>query len=108
MLARMIIISVIYPKTDESHFDHGYYLERHIPLVKKRWAAHGLVRVELVRGVSAMDGGACSFELLGMLSFGSREEMQGALAAYGAEVMGDIPNFTNVQPVLQINEPVQG
>ena len=32
--------------------------------------------------------------------------MEGALAAAGAGVMSDIAHFTNVQPVVQISEPL--
>ena len=29
----MVMVTVLYPKTRESHFDFGYYLHHHIPLV---------------------------------------------------------------------------
>jgi hypothetical protein len=30
--------------------------------------------------------------------------LQGAMAAHGGELIGDIPNFTNVQPRLQVSQ----
>lgn len=68
--------------------------------------SHGLKKVDLLRGVSGLDGGSGAFELVGLLHFESREAMEGALAAAGAAVMSDIPYFTNVQPVVQISEPL--
>lgn len=103
----MTIVSVLYPKSSDSHFDHDYYLQKHIPLVQARWATMGLEQVELMRGAMGPDGAPPSFELIGLLSFESTEQFQAALAKFGAEIVGDIQNFTNVKPVIQLNEPVQ-
>lgn len=100
----MVIVTVIYPKTGESHFDLEYYLQKHIPLVRARWAGMGLENLDLMRGTSAMDGGAPSFDVIAQLHFSSVERMRDALKQHGREIMGDIPKFTNVQPLVQMNE----
>jgi uncharacterized protein (TIGR02118 family) len=102
----MIVISVLYPKTADSHFDHSYYMGKHMPLVRSRWQAMGLTRDELLRGSSTLDGGQPGFELIGFLTFQSVAEVQKALAAFGQEIIADIPNFTNVSPLIQMNEVV--
>jgi uncharacterized protein (TIGR02118 family) len=102
----MVLISVLYPKTAESHFDHAYYLQKHIPLVRARWQAMGLTRDVLIRGTSTLDGGQPGFELIGLLTFDSAKQVQAALAAFGKEIIGDIPNFTNVSPLIQMNDPI--
>ena len=38
------------------------------------------------------------------MSITSVEAFGAAMATHGAEVMGDIPNYTDAQPVLQISE----
>lgn len=101
----MIIVSVLYPKTANSRFDHDYYLNRHIPLVKSTWISTGLERVDLFRGLSAVDGGQPAYELIAHLAFTSTDHLNRSLAA-GAAVLADIPNFTNVQPVIQVNQPI--
>ena len=102
----MVVISVLYPKTSESHFDHDYYLQKHIPMVRSRWQAMGLKSDVLMRGTSTLDGQPPSYELIGFLTFHSVEQVQAALAAFGQEIIGDIPNFTNVSPLIQMNDPV--
>src|SRR5580658_3875497 len=102
----MIILSVLYPRTGESRFDHGYYLEKHVPLVQSRLSPMGLERVEIMRGNSAPDGSSAGFELICLLGFSSMEAMQQGLAVYGNEIRADISNFTNVQPLVQVNTPV--
>jgi uncharacterized protein (TIGR02118 family) len=106
MMGGMIMFTVLYPKTDDSRFDHEYYAEKHIPLVRARCGPMGLVGSEFMRGMPGPDGSAPMYELIGSLIFESAETMQGALAANTAELMADVPNFTNIQPVAQIFEPV--
>ncbi|MBS1798925.1 MAG: EthD family reductase [Acidobacteria bacterium] len=101
----MVIVSVLYPKTADSHFDHDYYLKTHTPLVKSTWTPTGLERVEIFRGVSTPDGSAPAYELIAHLAFTSTGHLNKSLAA-GAAVLGDIANFTNVQPIIQVNLPI--
>ena len=35
---------------------------------------------------------------------GSVQDFQGAFGPHSDEIMGDIPNFTRIQPVVQISE----
>lgn len=106
MISAMTIVSVLYPRHGESRFDHEYYQEKHMPLVQRRWAEHGLVKMEWMRGVAAPDGGAPGYEVITLLTFPSKEAFEAAVASSGEEVLGDVANFTNVQPVIQINQPV--
>jgi hypothetical protein len=36
------------------------------------------------------------------------EDLQKGLAAHAAEILADVPNFTNVQPQIQIGRVVLG
>ncbi|WP_266365606.1 EthD family reductase [Tellurirhabdus rosea] len=100
----MISLTVLYPKTAESHFDMAYYLQKHVPLVQKRLSPLGLVQIELEEGVA---GGApdtkAGFAVIGRLYFPAIEDLQKALAAHGPELIGDIPNFTDVPPQMQVS-----
>jgi uncharacterized protein (TIGR02118 family) len=104
--SEMVIVTVLYPKSDESRFDMNYYLEKHIPLVKARCQEWGLESVSLMRGTGTLDGTVPQFEVIGHLAFPSAQHMQDALGAHGQEIIADIPNFTNVQPLIQIDEPL--
>ena len=41
---------------------------------------------------------------MGHLYFDSLAEFQAAFAPVATTLLGDIPNYTNVQPVIQISE----
>ena len=95
----------MYPQTADSHFDMDYYLNSHTPLVKERLTPAGLTGVDLRAGLA---GGAPdsppTYAMICNLSFGSIDELQTAMATHGPELIGDIPNFTNVQPAMQISQ----
>jgi uncharacterized protein (TIGR02118 family) len=100
----MLVLSVMYPAT--GRFDLDYYTQRHIKLVRERWGDMGLQEVRLLSGTNGPDGSAAAFTLIALLSFASAQDFQSALAKHGAELLADIKNFTDAQPVLQLNHPV--
>jgi len=104
MIPVMVTVSVFYPRHSESRFDHDYYLRTHVPLVESRWGGMGLVKAKLLRGDSTLDGGTPGFELIALLTFTSMEALKAALASFGSEIIGDISNYTNVQPLIQVNQ----
>jgi uncharacterized protein (TIGR02118 family) len=100
-----MIVTVAYPKTEASSFNHEYYVNTHVPLVNRLWGPLGLRGAQVLKGTGSL-GGAPAYELICLLEFTSQEAFNQAAAAHADEVMGDIRNFTNVQPVVQFNEAV--
>lgn len=94
----------MYPGT-ATRFDYDYYVNKHTPMVNELWKPLGLMSVEISKGVSGLvPGSKPAYVTITNLTFTSVEALQGALAASGAQVLGDIPNFTDVQPEVQLNE----
>jgi uncharacterized protein (TIGR02118 family) len=60
--------------------------------------------LRLLRGSTALDGSPAPYEVLAYFDMPSLEKLQNALAQHGPQILGDIANYTNVQPVIQINE----
>lgn len=103
----MTTISVIYPRSSGATFDFEYYEQTHLPLVASRWRDAGLVGAEALRGISTPDGSEAAFLAIALIRFQSPEHLREALTGeHAAEVMSDIANFTNIQPVLQVNERI--
>lgn len=103
----MIRVTGAYPDQPGMKFDDNYYLERHIPLVRRRLADYGLVRAEVDKGISGgSPGSSAPFARVAYLYFPSADDVLRGLTAAGVEIMGDIPNYTNVQPQIQISEIV--
>lgn len=103
----MATVSVVYPRASGTTFDYDYYQNTHLPLVVQRWADAGLVSGEALLGKSAADGSDAPFFAIGIIHFESSDALRAALSGeYAPEVIGDIRNFTDVQPIIQINERI--
>lgn len=100
----MILVTVMYPVGPQTTFDTEYYMQKHIPLVKERWTAHGLKNAQVLRGTAKPDGSAPDYQMMALLTFGSLEDFKSAGKAHGREIFADIPNFTNAQAAVQIND----
>lgn len=103
----MVSVTVLYPKTADSQFDMDYYVNKHIPLVKERLTPIGLIGVNLLQGLAgAAPDSPPAYVVIGNLNFGTIDELQNALGTHGPELIGDIPNFTNTEPIMQISQSV--
>jgi uncharacterized protein (TIGR02118 family) len=104
----MIRVTVLFPKTNDSHFDMDYYLSKHVPMTLTRLQSLGFpVKAEVDDGLAGIAlGEPPPYAAVGYLLFEKMEHLQQGLATHGAEIMGDIPNFTNVQPQIQIGSVV--
>lgn len=100
----MIVVSVMYPASAGATFDMDYYREKHIPLVGARWTDCGLREAKVLHGAGAPGGGAPAYSVIALLTFDSAADFDQAVARHGAEIIGDIANFSNVQPVIQVND----
>jgi uncharacterized protein (TIGR02118 family) len=103
----MIKLSVLYPNADDVTFDMDYYLDHHIPLVKNLLGDHckGVEVEKGLAGLGAPDTPA-PYIVCGHLFFASMADLHLSVNANLEQMVGDIPNFTNIQLVVQIGEVV--
>ena len=100
----MIKVSVFYPNNEGSSFDMDYYCNTHIPLVQKKLGAI-LKGVSVEQGVSGPEPGSrATYVAMGHLLFESVDAFQSAFEPHAEAIMGDIPNYTEIQPTIQISE----
>lgn len=101
-----ITVSVMYPNSG-TRFDMDYYLGTHGPLVKEKWDSMGLTSLKVIKGLATPDPDTPPpYQIIALLEFNSVEDFQAAVAASGEEVIGDIANFTDVEPVIQISDNI--
>jgi uncharacterized protein (TIGR02118 family) len=101
----MYCVSVAYPQQSGGTFDFDYYINNHIPMVAG-FLPNSLSKTEVRKGAQSPDGSAPSYVCLANIWIHSTGEFEAALAEHGKEIMGDVPNFTNIEPILQIDEVV--
>jgi uncharacterized protein (TIGR02118 family) len=101
----MIKISIFYPKATSARFDMDYYLTKHMPVsIEKLSAGKGYRGVSVERGVG---GGAPVSEptYIAMCHylFDSAEDFLAAFNQHAEFLQGDIPNYTDITPVIQFS-----
>lgn len=104
----MIKVSVMYPYTEGARFDHAYYRDKHMPLLKARMG-DACKSYTIDKGLA---GGAPGTPptYVGMCHVLSEsvEVFQTAFGPHAKEITGDIKNYTDITPVMQISEVVVG
>ncbi len=102
----MIQVSVLYPNQSDAKFDMSYYTERHMPMVQ-RLVGDACRRIAVQRGLSgSQPDSRPTYLALGHLYFDSIEVFKETFEPHAAQIMADLPNFTNLKPTIQINEVV--
>ena len=100
----MIILNAIYPATPNARFDADYYRDSHMPMCKRVLGA-ACTGIAFHAGLSGgAPGSAPPFVAIGTLYFDSLEDFQTAFPPKAAELMADIPNYTDITPVIQISD----
>ena len=100
----MVKVSVLYPNDEGKNFDMNYYLETHIPLVRKLLGTsctNALVDHGLAGGTP---GSKAPYIAIGHLYFNAIDDFMSSFGPNADAIVSDIPNYTNISPVIQINE----
>jgi len=99
----MIRVIVMYPNKSGGTFNYDYYLKSHMTMVKQKLGA-ALKDVRVFKGVGAPGGKPASFVTTASLFFDDVPAFEKAFGPHAAEIMGDLPKFTNIEPQVQIDE----
>jgi uncharacterized protein (TIGR02118 family) len=104
----MIKVSVMYPNGPDAHFDEAYYRDRHMPMVKELmgdYCKYYTVDRALASGTPETNA---PYIAMGHLFCESVDAFQAGFGPHTKEIMGDIPNYTNQRPIIQISEVLVG
>ena len=99
-------VQAVYPITDGATFDYDYYVNTHLPLVRKHFGAHGMDTLSASRGVSGGPGTEPPYFAIATMRFPDEASMKAALGA-GEPVLADIANFTTCRPKLLIGSVME-
>ena len=104
----MIKVSVMYPNKPGARFNHDYYRDTHMPLVKQRMGDK-CKYYTVDKGVGGGEPGSPP-TYVGMCHIfcDSVEAFQAGFGPHAKEILGDIANYTDLKPVMQISEVVVG
>ena len=100
----MIKVSVFYPNSDGATFDLPYYVNRHMPMVGQKLDV-ALKGMSVEHGIGGgQPGTPPTYVAMCHLLFDSVDAFQQAWAPHADGILADIPNYTNIQPVVQMSE----
>lgn len=104
----MIKISVMYPYRADARFDHDYYRDVHMPLVQARMGGACLFYTVDKGLAGGAPGQPPMFVAQSHIHSESVAAFQRAFGPHAKEIMADVGNYTDIEPVMVISEVVVG
>ena len=104
----MIKFTVFYPNEPGARFDHAYYAEKHMPMVRDRMGA-ACDHYTIDKGMNAgAPGSAAPYVAMCHIYSASAETFQAGFGPHTTEIMADVKNYTDLTPRMQMSEVVDG
>ena len=104
----MIKVTVMYANPPGARFNHDYYRDKHMPLVKARMGE----RCKYYTVDKGMAGGApdapAPYVAMCHIFCDSIDAFQEGFGPHAQGIMADIANYTDLSPVVQVSEVVVG
>ena len=100
----MVKVSVLYPSRPGNRFDVEYYVGVHMPMAK-RLLGDAVKAISVEIGIGGGEPGAPA-PYAAMVGF-TCETVEAFMAAFMpvvGQLQGDIPNYTDIEPVIQVSE----
>ncbi len=103
----MIKVTILYPNSEGKTFDMDYYSEKHMPMVAEL-LGDSLKLLAIDKGLSGRSPDEpIPYLAIGYLYFDQLSAYQNSFGPNAEKIVGDIPNYTNIQPVVQISQVVE-
>lgn len=100
----MIKVSVLYPNGGGKTFDMDYYCDQHVPMVLDT-LGDAVKGATVEKGLQGGEpGSAATYQAIGNLYFETVDAFEAAFSPNASKIMGDLPNFTNIEPIIQVGQ----
>jgi uncharacterized protein (TIGR02118 family) len=100
----MIKVSILYPYSEGKAFDMKYYCEKHMPMVKEKLGS-ACKSIAVEQGIAGgAPGTPPTYVAMGHIYCESIEAFLAAFEPHTAQIMADVPNYTPIQPIVQMSE----
>ena len=103
----MIKVSIFYPNGEGKTFDMDYYSNKHMPMAASLFG-DSLKAMSIDKGIaSGTPDVPVPYLAIGYFYFETMSSFQNSLRPHSEKLRADVPNYTNIQPVIQISEVLQ-
>src|SRR5947208_994596 len=99
----MIKVSVLYPNKPGVRFDVDYYLNTHMPM-SARLLGPAIKAILVEIGRPGPDSAPPPFAAICGFTCETVEDFIQAFTPVAGELQGDIPRYTDIEPVIQISD----
>jgi uncharacterized protein (TIGR02118 family) len=100
----MFKVAILYANGEDKTFDMEYYEKKHMPMVAG-FLGKNLKFYEIDKGIAGRTpNDKAPFVAIGYFYIHDVAEYNKAIAQNREAIIGDFKNYTNIQPVVQINE----
>jgi uncharacterized protein (TIGR02118 family) len=93
----------MYPDAEDATFDMDYYINKHIAMVKEK-CAPAIRECTVEQGLAGPE--PARYKVIARLGVDTMDDFLKYVAPNDPIFAADVPNFTNIRPVIQINEVV--
>ena len=100
----MIRVIAFYRWQEGASFNHDYYNSEHMRITKELLTPHGLVALESDQYIVAKPPAVGDVVAATNAYFPSMEVVKATLAAVGAALLADVPNYTTIKPEMHFAE----
>lgn len=103
----MIKVTILYPNGEGKKFDMDYYSGKHMPMIAAL-LGDSLKSYEIDKGLAGRTpNDPIPYLAIGFLYFDQLSAFQNSFAPHAEKIRGDVINYTNIQPVIQISEVIR-
>lgn len=103
----MVKIAILYPSGEGNTFDMEYYASKHMPMVASLFG-EPLRHWAIDKGISGRtQDEPIPYLAVGYFYFDTLSDYENAFGPNAEKILGDIPNYTNIQPTVQISEVIR-
>lgn len=102
----MIKVSILYPRDPDSRFDFDYYTRTHMPrAIALLGSQPGFRAASVERALDGEEPETSPAYIAGcFFTFDSVDLFLAAFNPHAAELQDDVRNYTDIEPLVQINE----
>jgi uncharacterized protein (TIGR02118 family) len=98
-------LSILYPWSADARFDFDYYTRKHLVMMRELYG-DSVGRIEVRKGLRQGDGSPPAYVATATIEIRSMEAFEAAGKQHLGTLFADIPNFSDITPVGQIEEIV--
>lgn len=100
----MIKVAIFYPNGEGKTFDMKYYSEKHMPMAATLFG-DSLKAMSIDKGLASSNPDEpVPYLAIGYFYFETMSACKNALGSNSDKLRADVPNYTNIRPVIQISE----